>query len=127
VTVGLLILTHSGIGPSLVGTAASLLDAAVLQTKLLNVTKDNNADDILEHAEELLRELDAGQGVLILTDLIGSTPSNIAKILSVTHSVRIVTGLNLSMILRVLNHPELDLNTLAKNAVSGGQDGIIML
>jgi len=62
--------------------------------------------------------------VLVLTDLYGSTPSNIAQKLIAQRNVHVVSGLNLSMLIRILNYPQLPLLELSEKAVSGGKDGI---
>jgi PTS system ascorbate-specific IIA component len=67
-----------------------------------------------------------GHGVLILTDLYGSTPGNIAKNLLVDSGFKLVSGMNLPMLIRILNYPELDLEAMAEKAVSGGKDGILL-
>ncbi|CAK0770012.1 hypothetical protein CCP3SC15_4060003 [Gammaproteobacteria bacterium] len=68
--------------------------------------------------------LDQGDGVLVLTDMYGSTPSNIACRLD-SEKVRIVAGVNLPMLIRVLNYSYLSLEDLTNKAISGGRDGII--
>jgi PTS system ascorbate-specific IIA component len=72
-----------------------------------------------------VEQLDQGDGVLVLTDIYGSTPSNIASHLSSRPGVQVVAGLNLPMLLRVLNYARLDLATLAEKAVSGGREGVV--
>ncbi|MBI4005024.1 MAG: PTS fructose transporter subunit IIA [Gammaproteobacteria bacterium] len=126
-SVGLLIISHDGIGPALLGTATFMLNEHPLQTKLLAASRDCDPDELTTSAIEHMEQLDTGDGVLILTDLYGSTPSNIAQRLIKQGNVRIVTGLNLSMLIRVLNYPQLDLEQLAQKAISGGRDGIIMI
>ncbi len=122
---GLIIITHDGIGPALLGTAKLMLQEFSLKTKLLTASRDCEPDELAESALEQIKALDEGDGVLILTDLYGSTPCNIAQNFSETENIRIVTGLNLSMLIRVFNYPLLDLDELAKKAVSGGKDGIL--
>ena len=74
-------------------------------------------------AEKYVNFLDKGSGVLILTDVIGTTPSNIAS--SIDHeNIKIVAGLNLSMILNVFNYPTETLDQLSKKAIEGGAEGI---
>jgi len=109
---GLLIISHDGIGAALLGTATFMLGACPLPTKLLTASRDCNPEELVADALEEITALDTGDGVLILTDLYGSTPSNIAKLLSSKVNVRTVSGLNLSMLIRVLNYPELDLQHL---------------
>ena len=103
-SVSVLIMSHDGIGPALLGTTTLMMDAVPIQIKLLSTSKDSDPDEIMDHAREILLELDAGDGVLILTDMFGSTPSNVAQKLSRQFNVNIVSGLNLSMLIRVMNY-----------------------
>ncbi|MEJ2095185.1 MAG: PTS fructose transporter subunit IIA [Gammaproteobacteria bacterium] len=123
-SVGLLIISHDGIGPALLGTATFMLGNCPLQAKLLTASRDCDPDELIAEANEEIKSLDEGDGVLVLTDLYGSTPSNIAGRLCELNKVRTVTGLNLSMLIRVLNYPELNLEELADKAYSGAHDGI---
>ena len=70
--------------------------------------------------------LDHGAGVLILTDLYGATPSNIAHRLVEENKTVVVTGLNLSMLMRVLNYPNLSLEELVDKACRGGGEGVVV-
>ncbi len=123
-SVGLLIISHNGIGPSMLGTATFMLGNCPLQAKLLTASRDCDPDELIAEANEQIELLDEGEGVLILTDLYGSTPSNIAGRLCKKNNVYTVTGLNLSMLIRVLNYPDLSLKELAEKAYTGGLDGI---
>jgi len=126
-SVGVLIISHDGIGPALLGTAVLMLNGCPLQTKLLTTSRDVDPDQLMEDAVEQITTLDTGDGVLILTDLYGSTPSNIAQKLITQKHIHVVSGLNLSMLIRVLNYPQLPLLELSEKAVSGGKDGIIWI
>ncbi|OGT63368.1 MAG: PTS fructose transporter subunit IIA [Gammaproteobacteria bacterium RIFCSPLOWO2_02_FULL_47_50] len=126
-SVGLLIISHDGIGPAILGTATFMFDGCSLQTRLLAASRDCDPDELIADASEQIAALDEGDGVLILTDLYGSTPSNVAKKLSSKSRVRTVTGMNLSMLMRVFNYPQLDLEQLAEKAVSGGRNGIVLI
>lgn len=127
-SVGILILAHDGIGPALLGTAKLMLDGCPLAAKLLNASTESDPDLLLIDATELTDELDDGGGVLILTDLPGSTPTNIAsRIARENDNVRIVSGVNLSMLIRILNYPDCDLEELTEKALSGGRDGIVQV
>lgn len=126
-SVGLLIISHSGIGPALLGTTSHMLNGCPLNARLLTASRESEPEDLMAEALELVDLLDQGDGVLVLTDLYGSTPSNIANRLGESHAVRIISGMNLPMLVRVLNYPHLDLQALANKAVSGGRDGIFMV
>lgn len=123
-SVGILIISHDGIGPALLGTATLMLDGCPLQTRLLTASRDVDPDQLTADASEQIKSLNTGAGVLVLTDLYGSTPSNIAQRLASKEQVQVVSGLNLSMLIRIYNYPHLSLLDLSDKAVSGGKDGI---
>ena len=124
-SVGLLIITHDGIGPSLLGTTSLMLGGCPLNAKLLMASRDSDPVELAQQAHEYINSLDTGDGVLVLTDLYGSTPSNIAHKLREENTIRVIAGLNLSMLIRVLNYPDLSLDELAEKALTGGRDGIL--
>jgi len=64
--------------------------------------------------------------VLVMTDLYGSTPSNIATRLTETHNVLVVSGVSVPMLLRVLNYPDSSLGKLGEIAVSGARNGVVI-
>lgn len=126
-SVGLLIISHSGIGPALLGTTTHMLNDCPLNARLLTVTADSEPEELMASALELLELLDEGDGVLVLTDLYGSTPSNIAVRLGQYYNIRVICGMNLPMLVRILNYSQLPLDALAEKAVSGGRDGIFLV
>jgi len=125
VKVGILLITHNNIGAVMLRTAIDVVGISPLSTGVLAAASDCDPEQILADARQAARELDGGDGVLVLTDLYGATPSNIACRLRSHHELRIVSGLNLPMLIRVLNYPDLDLEALQQKAVSGGRDGIM--
>ena len=126
-SVGLLIISHDGIGAALLGSATLALGTCPLRAALLGTTQDSDPEQLVADAGEQINRLDRGDGVLILTDLYGSTPDNIAKKATAKTSVQVVSGLNLPMLIKVLNYPDLPLQALAEKAVSGGKDGVVAL
>lgn len=125
-SVGVLLVTHNGVGPDLLKCASRVLPIMPLKVDFLEVPWEGPATEILASSlRSLLRELDEGQGVLILVDLYGSTPANVARKIEPGRQVRRVYGVNLPMLLRVLNYPQLDLDGLAEVAVEGGRAGVI--
>lgn len=126
-SVGLLIISHDGIGPALLGTATFMLGHCPLKARLLSAARDCNPDELLADALEQVRQLDEGDGILVIADLPGSTPANIAQKLALHSRVRAVSGLNLSMLICIFNYPHLGLDQLSEKAVSGGRKGIIPL
>ncbi len=123
-SVGVLIISHDGIGDSLLDAVNHMFENKPLKVKLLSASRTCDPDKLHETACSLLDGFDQGDGVLILTDLIGSTPSNIAHRLHKCAVVNIVTGINLSMLIRLFNYPNLNLADMTEKAYSGGIDGI---
>lgn len=125
-SVGLLIITHNLIGAELLDAAHTMMGHDPLIAHTLAVDPDDAPDELDAQAEALRNQLDQGEGVLVLTDAYGSTPSNVANRLKARGRVRVVSGVNLPMVVRVLNYAALDLDALADKARSGGRDGIIV-
>ena len=123
-SVGLLIVTHGSIGKSILDTALAILGTSPLPTRIMSVPMGCERDKLLVTAADEIRQLDQGDGVLILTDMYGATPCNITCNLQ-EKNTSIVAGLNLPMLIRVLNYPELDLIQMTEKAISGGQDGVM--
>lgn len=125
-TIGLLIITHNQIGADLVDTATSMLGVCPLATEVLSVSQTcADPEVLLRKARQHIDGLDRGNGVLVLTDIYGSTPSNIAHHLIEEGRVKVVSGINMPMLIRVLNYPRLSLTELTDKALSGGKDGIL--
>ena len=129
-SVSILIISDGDIGASLISTAKQMIGHSTLKIKALNANIDLDThieatlDELYTQASSLVKEIDQGDGVLILTDLFGSTPSNIARRLYDKNNISIVTGVNLSMIICILNSPDLNLEAITERACSGGIDGI---
>jgi len=123
-SVGLLIITHGAVGQALYEAATSVLGSCPLRTQVVAMQFELNRDDIVNVVRHKIIELDTGSGVLVLTDLYGATPSNIACLIE-EQKIEIVSGVNLPMLIRVLNYPNLSLPELISKAISGGTEGII--
>lgn len=123
-TIGVLLMTHPGVGSALLHTATRILGACPMRTKCLEVPIGAEIETLFEQAAEYLVSLDEGEGVLVLSDLFGATPSNLACRLTDTGRASLVTGVNLPMLLRVFNYPGDHLSGLADKAAEGGGRGI---
>lgn len=124
-SVHVLIISHHAIGNAIVSAASTTFgDKLPLPTSAVEIPPDCDPDTTTPKLIELVEKVDQGDGVLILTDLYGSTPCNIAYKILKDHNVEVVTGLNLPMLLRVLNYPDLNLAELGEKAQSGGHEGI---
>ncbi|MES9968916.1 MAG: PTS fructose transporter subunit IIA [Candidatus Thiodiazotropha sp.] len=124
-TIGLLLITHSRIGEAILETAGKMLEGAPPAVGCLPVGTDSIPEELMKQASEMISQLDQGQGVLVFTDMYGSTPSNIAYSLAQKGRVNVVSGINLPMLIRALNYQTMDLDMLTEKVVSGGKEGII--
>jgi PTS system mannose-specific IIA component len=123
--IGLFLITHSSLGESLIQCACHVLNHRPQQILQLGVAAQDDPLDALPLAREMLKLVDTGKGVLIMTDIFGATPANIALKLLQPDRVEGLAGVNLPMLLRALNYREKDMKTLLAKTVSGGRDGVL--
>lgn len=124
--VGVLLISHQGIGREMLATAATLFDPFPLPIRVLSISPQEDIEAARKRGLLLADEIARGEGLLILTDAFGSTPSNIASsILERYRPAHLVAGLSLPMLIRVLNYARLPLDELVIKAISGGHDGIV--
>ncbi len=126
-TCGILLVTHPGVGPALLAVATRLLRQLPLKTEAFEVPFDADLDTLLPLASAAMRRVDGGEGVLILTDLYGASPSNLAAALArLGTPARRVAALSLPMLLRVMNYPEQGMDQLPATAAAGARNGAII-
>ena len=126
-SVGVLLMTHESMGAALVSAARHVLGKLPLPLNVIELDAGADPDATLSVAAREARALDHGDGVLVLTDLYGAKPCNVAhRLPSLGLHMHCVSGLNLPMLLRVLNYPEQSLDELAQTAASGGRGGIFI-
>jgi mannose PTS system EIIA component len=123
--IGILIVTHGEIGTSLLDSAAQILGTRPLQISTLSVWRQDDPDDLVLRARELMEQIDAGDGVLILTDLFGATPGNVVSKLLEDGRVEGVSGVSLPMLLRVLTSRNGSIAAAVQRALSGGSEGLV--
>ena len=123
--IGILIVAHGAFGEALIHSASHVLGKRPLQVRQVGVTVHDDPQAIRPQAAELVRQLDEGDGVLVLTDIYGATPGNIALKLLLPGRVEGVSGVNLPMLIRVLTYREQGLAAAVEKALSGGAEGVI--
>ncbi|AKK68367.1 PTS sugar transporter subunit IIA [Xanthomonas translucens] len=124
---GILLITHPGVGASLLNVATGLLRQLPLKTEAFEVPLDADLDALLPQASAALRRVDDGAGVLVVTDLYGASPSNLAaKLARLGTPVRRVSALSLPMLLRIMNYPEQGLDQLPATAAAGSRNGVVI-
>jgi len=123
--IGILLITHGTYGEALVQNVCHVLNKRPPLIAQLGVAAQDDPLDVLPLARLLLKEVDGGEGVLVMTDIYGATPANLAlKLLQPGH-VEGITGVSLPMLLRALTYREKGMETMMTKAVSGGRDGIL--
>ncbi len=123
--IGLFLVTHGSYGESLIQCACHVLNKRPPQIAQLGIAGQDDPLDVLPLARQLLGLVDSGDGVLVMTDIYGATPANIALKLLEPGRVEGVAGVNLPMLLRALTYRDKDMETLLTRAIAGGRDGVL--
>jgi len=123
-SVGIVIVTHGKTGESLIQEAGFVLGKAMDDILFLEF---NHLEDLSSNISEIRTSIataDSGDGVIVLSDLMGASQSNlIADVLEEYHAV-LVTGINLGMLIRVCNYRDKTLELVARMAVEGGRRAV---
>jgi mannose PTS system EIIA component len=123
--IGILLITHGTLGESLIQTAIHVTNKRPARLRQLGITAQDDPLLLLPQARAVVRELDDGSGVLILTDMYGGSPANISAKLVVPGKVEAVAGVNLPMLIRALTYRDKSLDVMITKAVSGGCEGVL--
>jgi PTS system ascorbate-specific IIA component len=123
--IGILIVAHGAFGEALIHSASHVLGKRPLRVRQVGLTVHDDPEAILPQARDLVRQLDEGDGVMVLTDIYGATPGNIALQLLVPGRVEGIAGVNLPMLIRALTYREQGLALALEKALSGGTEGVI--
>ncbi|MGB1110200.1 MAG: PTS sugar transporter subunit IIA [Gammaproteobacteria bacterium] len=125
-SVGVLLVTHNEVGAHLVKSATGTLGRLPLPTEVVSVDLADSVEQVAIRVRNALDALEQPDGVLVLTDLFGATPSNVANRAIEGRDARCVAGVNLPMLLRVMNYSGKNLDELVETAYDGGRNGIIV-
>ena len=123
--IGLVIIAHENLGDALIRCVSHVLGARPPNFESLTIGSHDEAFNLLPQARKLIAALDEGEGVLILSDIYGATPCNLACKLMVPGRVEVVTGVSLPMVVRSFTYRDKGLATMVSKAVSGGRDGVL--
>ena len=122
--IGALVVTHGHLAQELVA-AAEMIVGDISHIQAVSIGWHDDVNDARKEIERKITEVDRGSGILILTDMFGGTPSNIAFAFHEPGKVDIVTGVNLPMIIKIAHQKENeDLDSLAKSVLEQGQSSI---
>ena len=123
--IGILLITHGSLGEALIQCASHVLNRRPPQLLQLGVAGQDDPLDALPLARRLAELVDDGSGVLILTDILGATPANIAAKLLEPGRIAGVAGVNLPMLLRVITYRERSMDVVLKKAIAGACEGVV--
>jgi PTS system ascorbate-specific IIA component len=123
--IGVLVISHGAIGETLLSSAEAILGRKQAQVAALGVSRNDDPEAVLARARKLAAQLDDGAGLLVLTDMFGATPCNVASRLLADGRVEGVSGLSLPMLVRVLAGRNGSLPAAVQRALSGGVEGVV--
>ncbi len=123
--IGVLLISHGAIGETLLASAEQILGAKQSQVAALGVSRNDDPGAVLARARQLAAQLDDGAGLLVLTDMFGATPCNVASRLLADGRVEGVAGISLPMLVRVLSGRNGALPAAVQRALSGGAEGVV--
>ena len=126
-SVGIVLVTHEQLGAQLLSIAETIYCASLDRVALVSVPANIGPQQLGKYADmirDTMAAQDSGDGVLVFTDVYGATPDNLARHFSEQCRCLVVSGVNLPMLLRVLNYAQQPLEQLGETALVGGSSGI---
>jgi PTS system ascorbate-specific IIA component len=126
-SVGILLVTHEEIGAQIVTVCDAICKHRETPVAMVSVPADLRPEVLGKYADMIrtaMLEQDSGDGLLVLTDVYGATPDNLARYFSTECNARVISGINLPMLLRVLNYADQPLEQLCQTALTGGIKGV---
>jgi len=123
-SIALFFITHEGIASNLLSVGESIIQKPNGNISFIEVPMDTPVNKIVSDAENNLKQLDISDGLFFITDVYGSTPSNIAQQLATKHKAHLLSGVNLPMVIRLLNYRDDTAENLLQKALEGAHQGI---
>ncbi len=123
--IGIILVTHGNFGESLL-SAATMIMGDDENCDALGVDVSRPMNEIIEELQKKVRDMDKDEGVLILTDMFGGTPTNISLSLLSQGRIEVITGVNLPMVLKALGGRDKKLKDLAQEIKGAGKQGILV-
>jgi len=125
-TTRILIIAHAPLATALRECALHVFTDCTREVVAIDVPPNEAPEDTFASAQLLLDAV-AGQQILVLTDVIGATPSNVAQRLVQAHESSLIAGVNLPMLLRTVCYRHENLEALTHRALEGGTQGVLHL
>jgi PTS system ascorbate-specific IIA component len=123
--VGILLITHAPLGKAFVDAATHVFRARPDRLEAIDVMADQDPAEVRRLAADAIARIDDGDGVLVMTDVMGGTPSNCTLPLCQPGHVEVVAGISLPMLLRALTYRHDTVDVVVEMALAGGQNGAV--
>jgi len=123
--VGILLLTHAPLGQAFITAVAHVFRGPTERFEAIDVGADQDPHEVNSLAKAAITRLDEGDGVLVITDIKGGTPSNCCNALSNSDNVQIIAGISLPMLLRAITYRRDTLDVVVEMALAGAQNGAV--
>lgn len=123
--VGILLVTHAPLGNAFIEAVAHVFRGRPENIEALDVCADQDTGEVKRLACEAIERLNRGDGVLVITDVMGGTPSNCTSSLTRPGKVEVIAGISLPMLLRALTYRHDTLDAVVEMALAGGQSGAV--
>lgn len=123
--IGILLLTHAPLGSAFIDAATHVFRSRPERVEAIDVRADQEPSEVCRMAQEVIGRIDDGSGVLVITDVMGGTPSNCTIRLSAPGHVEVIAGISLPMLLRALTYRNDTLDVVVEMALAGGQGGAV--
>jgi len=122
--VGVVLVTHPHLGEEFI-RSAEMICGKMPRVLTVSIDTHKEVEELRRGIAEAIKKVDEGEGVLILTDMFGGTPSNMSLAFLQEGQVEVLTGLNLPMLIKLSNCREgRSLKDLAKMVKEAGQKNI---
>jgi len=121
--VGILLLTHKPLGTAFIDAATHVFRGRPELLEAIDVCPDQDTCEVKDLARAAISRLNKGSGVLVITDVMGGTPSNCTLSLADAGMVEVIAGISLPMLLRALTYRHDTLDVVVEMALAGGQNG----
>jgi PTS system ascorbate-specific IIA component len=123
--VGILLMTHAPLGQAFIAAAAHVFRNPVERVEAIDVAADQDTAEVNAQARLAIARLDEGDGVLVITDIKGGTPSNCCNSLADAGHVEVIAGISLPMLLRAITYRRDSLDVVVEMALAGAQNGAV--
>ena len=123
--IGIVIVTHSQLGEALIGTAEFIIGSPPEAIESVSIDLSENAEKLRKKIDRGIKNVMGEEGVIILTDMFGGTPSNLSYSFLEEGHIEVLSGVNLPVLIQAVNRREkMDLDQLAADLEAFGKKSI---